>query len=359
MPTAKANQRNKKPATKNGAKKKKGPTRKKKAKQPAKGSCCLLSPCARDYALALGDPFNGPLACIPLYPALPSERMRCWVKTGIETGSGAYGFISMNPFRMIANDAANPAVRFSGSAWAGNSIAATGAAGTFNANSNSRWAVADVGSSSTTIQYRLVSAGLRVKYVGTVLARGGTYFGLLQPNHENIQAYTASDFLRYEEASYDSVNSAKDGWFTLTYRPVDETDCEWQKSTATGPCAEDMIMGVLIAAPSTTPTSYIIEAFANFEIVGAPARAKVPSYADSNGFSAVFTATGMSEYVLKAAYAGARGFGDAVLNRAQVVLQNILSGVGNNAVDAATSALISYGMSRGRGRITAAPTDAH
>lgn len=219
------------------------------------------------------------------------------------------GWIAMNPW-CVSNDAINQATWKNGfvqyvdaNTFVGNAIdlestgsAVTGVATQF---SNSPYTNAQFGAGSANLQFRVVSAGLRIKYSGTSLAQGGTVFGLHQPNHETLQGYAPSTIMSFDEGEkfvvLDQQRSKANAWFTVLYRPVDPFDCEFSSqnglpdvSLASG--GTTFPMGFIVVAPSTTPITFEYEAFANVEFTGAPARAKQLSWADPVGFAAVQTA---------------------------------------------------------------------
>lgn len=269
-----------------------------------------LGSCSLEYATSLENPFKeGPIGCIPSYPIIKTQRTKLWSQGAFTTSTdaGKAGFITMNPWHVANNANSSTSVpngfvqctelaTFVGSA-IDLATTATPVTGVSMLYPNSPFTFAQFGAGSTNVQFRLVSAGLRIKYSGTSLAQGGTVFGLHQPNHESVDGYTASSIMSFDEGEkfvvLDQQRGKQDAWFTVLYRPVDPDDCEFS-DLAGNPSGSggtpNHIMGFLVIAPSTTPITFEYEAFANVEFTGAPARAKQLSWADPVGFAAVQSA---------------------------------------------------------------------
>jgi len=180
-----------------------------------------LSDCAVAYASALVNPFTGPLACVPISPTVLTYKFRAWSKGEFSTGSTAAfsGFITADPYCAFVNDVA--CVHYSGANYNSASIGILGAANTGLAYSNSPYSDAQVTPASAGINYRIVGAGLRIRYIGTELNRGGTIIALVDPTSSTTIGQTPANMLGEVTSKKFVVNKI---WTTILWRPVLVTD---------------------------------------------------------------------------------------------------------------------------------------
>jgi hypothetical protein len=264
------------------------------------GSNVNLSDCAAAYAASMADPFEGPEdACIPDFPALMTGRFRVWAKGTFSTATGAaslgQGFIVCDPRTATVNDTPSLFVNDPASI-TGNLISTTSIAGTtVPFFSNSPYATATLG--LTGIQSRVVSCGLRIRYVGTEFNRGGQIVGLHHPAHSNLLNFTIPVFDSYKES--DRLPVTRD-WTTLLYRPVDTNDLNFDPGF--DPVASQFFMGFIIQSPDPTGaivSPYEFEFFCNPELQGNIVQNKMPSHVDVVGHGAVNAVSNMSETMHK------------------------------------------------------------
>lgn len=256
-----------------------------------------LSMCAADYAASLGDPFGGPEnACIPDFPALMTGKNRVWARGTFSTSTagaaGGFGYIDMTPEFGAANDNFN-FVNTNGLTDVSTSIYGTPGSA-LNYASNSPYVAAAYGVAG--LQYRVVSAGLRIKYVGAEFYRGGTIYGLMSPSHGSLAGSTGANLLLYKEGKQMSVPDGK--WTTLLYRPVEKADYDFKTALSPiGVGTQTQYMAFAIQAYDTSganPATFEWEAYVNHEIQGAIVVNKTPSHVDVVGMGAVNAATVLS-----------------------------------------------------------------
>lgn len=271
-----------------------------------------LSPCAREYAASLANPFTGPAACVPDYPSLLTRKVRTFSKGTLSTSSTTgFGYITMHPPNGVANDV--PIVNYSTSAYTGTTalVQTPAAAGTAFGFSNSEYTAALFSSGQVDFsRFRVVSAGLRIRYIGTELNRGGQVIGIMDPDHssimiDNTTGKTQSQIEGLTESRRFPVDR---DWKTVLYRPVDDIDNSMQTSeqslwmVASGHDQFDpgffYMTFYVIGASATTSLSYEWEAYANYEISGRNVRGKTPSHFDPTGFAAVHAATVQTDVLL-------------------------------------------------------------
>lgn len=263
-----------------------------------------LSHCAADYAASIADPFNGPSnPCIPDYPALMTQRVTVWNKGTFSTGgaaSGGFGFITADPKRAAANDSACIFLS-TGAAFASttisNNVATAGVAGRF---SNSPYLTGTIG---LPLQFRVVSAGLRIAPTNPAMTRGGEICGLHDPAHLSLEARTIATLSTFLES--ERFPNISDRWTTVLYRPVDTDDLDFVTAIpVVTPSVNDptMYMGFAIQAADTTganPQTFIYEFFTHLEFQGASANNKIPSHVDPIGHGAVNAITNLAKNIHK------------------------------------------------------------
>lgn len=202
-----------------------------------------LTPCAKDYFLALNAPFSHrTIACVPDLHAIPSKKVRIKTRGNFTSGSAGNGFIMVNSWAN-ANDTA--AVYYSGSTYAPAEFPATlPPAGTttivqpkvpYTALSFAN-AGADPG-----VQARTVASALRIRYTGPALYKSGQIFALRQPDNQSLVNRTFSEVLSYSTCK---TYRNKGEWITVMWRPTAPTDYEFSEF-ANGP-----------GGLAVTPTAY-------------------------------------------------------------------------------------------------------
>lgn len=248
---------------------------------------------------SLANPFNGPeQACIPDFPALMSGKQRVWARGTFSTSSnalaGGFGYIIGDPKWASANDSASIVHNLPADPTTAIDFG-TGAQG----YTNSQYNFAMHGNNGIT--RRVVSAGLRIRYTGSELIRGGRIVGLHHPNHNTINGGTQASLLAYKEA--ESLPIERDVWTTILYRPVEQSDYDFGSDfPAIGATSQCFYMGFAIQAFDTTGANtqaFEYEFFVNFEFQGAVIVNKTPSHIDAAGHGAVNAITNMSPAIVK------------------------------------------------------------
>lgn len=256
----------------------------------AESSHAMLSRPAQEYARAMADPFTGPLATIPDFPSVPSRRVRCFARGYFYAGTTGFGFIAVDPYISAANNGLS--IRSTEATFAGSTIVNSGT-GITAASTNSDYSITDFGVGNLA-QGRIVGAGLRVKYSGTELNRGGVLLGLTSPNHQSLLNFSFTDLDKFDCA----VRFRPDQkWFTTLYCPVRQEELLFTRNLGSpagdfvsGTYVNNPIMAFAINAPSTAAGSaFQYEFYLVYEVQGVSVRGVAPSLSDPTGFSAVQT----------------------------------------------------------------------
>lgn len=242
-----------------------------------------LSNCVKRYLEVLTKPFTSSSTCIPIPPCMPSSKLAFFTKGTLTTSTTLSngGFIYLTPGRGCVSDVAGIAYtdNVTGGAYAGTAFAWTGA-GITNAYSNSTFLDAEI--SATGAKVRLVAAGVRVRYRGTELNRGGSIYGLMEPDHQNLTGLGVTQLLAY--ANVKSTKVSED-WFTILYEPVDALDYDYNATSD----FVDACMGIYIK-PAVAESTFDFEVFAHYEYIGPNVPGKTKSESDPIGGWAVIDA---------------------------------------------------------------------
>lgn len=281
-----------------------------------------MSACAQKYAMALTNPFkivngsetednlhskhsginDGVDACIPTFPPLKSRRLKVFNSGNFYTGINSDGWIAFAP-RRLANNYGNfadqPPVIFSLQNWAG-----TGGFQTLDvpsplpndqgyANLNSDYSTNELNLDphGVGITGRVVAAGIRIRYVGQELTRGGTIHAIEQPNHDSLSNISLTEMSQYE--SHFRVQVSRK-WVTLVYTPTLANEFNYQADAmasssnfnVVGGQSYDHFLGFYCssAAPGAI---FEYEVVVLQEVVGSKVRDLKDAETDITGLSAV------------------------------------------------------------------------
>ena len=256
-----------------------------------------IGKCASDFAASLANPFSGPTeACLPVTPSISSRKIRTFVRGQLGTGTQGYGFLTAQPLacndgNTISGSVGTAASYCSTTAFAGLGIPVlnTGTTGVAAFNHNGDYSASQF--SAQGAQVRLVSMGLRIRWAGTELNRGGRIILYEDPEHADwsTTGISLSQLLSNEKAREFKVS---EDWTTLCHSgPVMPSEYDFA-TTPFGPFGS-----------SSTPAHYLLalvqgaagqaldfEVFWNYEVSGRNVRGKSRSDADDLGFTTVSSA---------------------------------------------------------------------
>lgn len=244
-----------------------------------------LSPCVRDYATALVDPFDGPLTCIPSsFPPIPSWKTRVWCRGTLSTGTNGIGFAFVNPKNIFVNNTGS--ILTSGVTYAGTGFPNSAAdVGTIQNATNAPYAAAAISDANPLgVQFRMVSVGVRCWYTGSELNLQGEMISFRQPDNNSAAGLTTTQLLQFGSTRRAQVTSER---ATLECRwiPTKPSELEFQ-GTIDGVGS----MGITVTGPASSANIFGFEVFGICEYIGATVTSRSPSHADPAGFAAVLTA---------------------------------------------------------------------
>jgi len=355
-----------------------------------------LSECAKKFCAARTDPWSSMAdgACIPDMIVLASQKLRFRSRGFFATGFGTVGWITLDPFAMLWNDGVpNPLAPFGGTGqpivyttgnsfapsdyeWAG-SASAYVPIGVAGSNSDSTFTSAfltNPGGAGSKIEpptFRLVGAGIRVRYTGAAINRGGRITAYRSPDNseiDHVSGLTSSRLLQTKEAITDIVSS---DWHHVCYVPTQTVFVSYNPVVSVGSSpsfgtgtpinnANHHCMLLYIDAPSSVPLQFEFDVQAHFEVMGTQF-VTTPSHADPVGMAAVQTALTQTPITGKIASVDFR----STLDRALGALTYSASGVaysagralGRAAMTAAAGVFSNFdgGVDRAVGRIGNGP----
>lgn len=200
-------------------------------KKNANGKAIMkLSPCAADYLAALQLPFSTKaLACIPDMHALPSKKVRVIERGTFSTGLNGFGWIICAPW-VTAKDL--PSISATSAGYNGTAQISDPNVVTANVINNFQAKLPYTSNqffATTTdpgIEARVVGAGLRVRYIGSEMARSGQIAALRHPDNESLVGFDDRRFRSYENCKVFPNNRE---WSYVVYRPAKPNEYEYSR----------------------------------------------------------------------------------------------------------------------------------
>lgn len=238
---------------------------------PATTDAYLKSLCAPMTYRNTGVPSSGSSTILSL-------KQHVFLKGTMTIGTQGFGFVMAAPGRAVANNVA--AVVHSSNLYAGTTFSSLPGPGVVNAFSNSMFQNADIGAQPLAA-FRVVSAGLRVRYNGRQIDLGGTSHLIQQPRHESIDGLGANALDAYVQSKRDVVNRV---WDNVVYCPI---TLGFVDNVLT-PAYSDFFMGALVQ--STAGNTFDWEFYVNLEIAGVNIRGVTPCVNDPVGSGAILAA---------------------------------------------------------------------
>lgn len=266
---------------KSNNKNKSSPQQSNSAIVPSYKSNVVISHCASDYARCLANPFpDGPMACIPDFPTLMSSRQRVWSRGTLSTSATTgFGFVAVDVLASAVSDLSS--VWASASTFTGTSVVPAVATGVTPTNTNSQYTEPNVTATAAGLQFRVVSSGLRVRYIGTELERGGYKIGFSDPTHSSVNGQSVATLNAEPSARRFPIDRK---WATVLYRPILNDELNYQNSFD---LRDPIMCFVFTAASPTTPLTYEYEFYSVIEYQGRSIKGMTPSHSDPVGFAAV------------------------------------------------------------------------
>jgi hypothetical protein len=269
-----------------------------------------LSQCAKTYLHVLANPFDDVTgACVPDEFEKPSFKFRSVYRSSLAIGSAGFGFVMVDCLRFGLRD--QLAITHSGSTYAAITLPLTGAeVGAINSTNNqSTFLTAQIGRGGGSLQWRVVGCGLRVRYSGTELNRGGSIVPFRHPENQFIAGYGTGNMLVFQTVRSFPTDRQ---WHGTAFTPTSAFDTIYNDAVPVAANTVNVIQDRTIAVAITgavANNSYEYEIIAYYEIVGSIIGTS-PSHSDMAGMGVAhaFTAGANDVTAGPSAFAAATKF---------------------------------------------------
>lgn len=242
----------------------------------------------KSYLAALVNPFDAPTVGVPHEPALSSMKVKQFARGTFSVQStNGFGFISMKP--QLGNNSGT--INTSQTGGTGTTVTdVVGPTTSVLVNMNGPYSVADLNSNS--VMGRIVGMGIRIRYIGPELYRGGLALSLEEPGHQSLVGYDTDAIARFDRARFHPVTR---DWIPVTWQPVVPEEYSYTDGTALV-YGGHACLAIVVNTPSTIPVSAVFEFEATmiYEAIGYFVRAKTPTPLDSKQTLLAGLATGVT-----------------------------------------------------------------
>ena len=247
------------------------------------------APCSLEYAAAMMNPFDTPPACLPNEFSQNSMKTKVFTRGSMKIGSNGFGFVAARP--MPASDLPNGFATTNAYPGNASSLVSTASVG-LPVSNNSPYVSTDF--SSDTVSFRVVAFGLRVRWGGTELNRGGKVIMFEEPEHIDL---LNGNFSQVIVEGYDRAKSARwaaQGWHSATYQPVQPSEIHYHTDVTSGSAQRYMLAAFFTGIPLETIDYEIVT---HLEFIGRSVRGKTPTPYDS-AYQLVINRLGQASTIL-------------------------------------------------------------
>lgn len=160
-------------------------------------------------------------ACIPDLIDRPSLKLRSVIRGTCTAGTSGFGFLLLAPLGGIASTsitAIATTATYTLSSIQG--MGTTGVAAIYN--TQCPYTQSDI---PAQVAYRVVACGMRLRYIGTELNRGGRYVCHRLPSTQNYLNYTSAEILARSDAISTQVDRR---WHGVTHVPTSDEDYQYK-----------------------------------------------------------------------------------------------------------------------------------
>jgi len=222
-------------------------------------SYSTMSECSKLYMKALCDPWGvRGSPCVPDSITLPSYKVSFFARGSLGIGASGAGFIVCCPYNGMAGD--TPFGQVTTEVYSGTGFEPA-LSGVSNFYSNSSYNATEFALTGG-MRRRVVACGVRVRYVGPELTRGGRIIEYRHPTNYNAPAgASAAVLLANRETEPVPVNRE---WHYAMWKPAIPDDLGYSASPSAvqGYCLLVLIVG---APPGVT---FEYDVIAHFELIG-------------------------------------------------------------------------------------------
>jgi len=310
-----------------------------------------LSGCARLYLHALINPFEdlmtSELPCIPDVITLPSYKLHVYARGTMVVGAQGVGYVLFDPFTLVSNTATSPGstssypVIYTGATYNSSTIDWQPSGGAFPTGVSGAVGNSVFGAPSAALQsgqMRLVGGGIRIRYSGNELYRGGSIIAYRQQGNINIPTGSStSNLLDSPLSARAPVNRS---WHQVNYLPDETLWLEYKSFgttydvTETGASHYSLLLAVTapIASASATQQTFDWEASCFYELIGSNLTL-TPSHSDPVGVGAIRAATSQSTLMTTSPAVEEKSILNQIMNTAWESVSGLASFAGSKALE--------------------------
>jgi len=266
--------------------------KKKKQKRRMTNFQLHLAECTDNYMKALINPFQfWSSVCVPDLDVRPSSKIRLVLRNQLAIGTAGFGFALLYPYRTgFADGAGNSSLFSSLATFPGTASTFSGAGVQQSAMTTAPYLIGNVGGNLQ--GYRLAACGIRVRYTGTELNRGGRIVALFAPgSNDALTSFGISNMLAFRTAKSWSVTRS---WRELIWYPRTPEEYAYTPNLGTNyfsDVSRSNAGTMLFGFEGVVGNTFEVEVVSYVEYVGTTLN-QTPSHSDINGFSALRNAIG-------------------------------------------------------------------
>ncbi len=321
-----------------------------------------LSSCAQLYLHALVNPFKplptSEMPCIPDFITLPSNKVQCTVRGTMTLGTGGFGFVLLDPFAMINNNNStsgsntNYPVKYTTGTYVNTEVNHVPVGGSLPtglsvASSNSPYSSAAL--PLTLGDVRLVGGGLRIRYSGSEIYRGGS--ATLYRSQGNTSVPGGASISDLLTSQLTETAPIKRQWLQVNFQPDESIQVEYASFNATwnsissGSSHYSLLIAVQapIISGGFAQQTYDFEANTYFEVLGQNV-ALTPSHCDPVGTGAIRTALSQARLSTAPPEQQERTLLSSIMNTAWQTMSGAVSTVGSAALQFAGNKALQAGV---------------
>jgi len=232
-----------------------------------------LSGCAQEYLESLLFPFDARPSCIPSSFPLASNKVKVITRDTFALGTSGFGFVVVRG--LTGQTAVGQKTKASSAGTALTVLSAFTGVDPIN-QVNSPYSAAQFAANS--VEARIVSIGLRVRYTGRDDSINGTCVILEDPDHVDLLAKTFTAAASPDDAIRVPVGKQ---WIQCNYSgPVFSTDTEYR--SVENPLGTNYFLGALITG--TASDTFEVEIVTNYEAIGNIVHDKTASHSDMQAY---------------------------------------------------------------------------
>jgi hypothetical protein len=179
-------------------------------------------------------------------------------------------------------DGLNTAITRTNNLYAGNSFQGIPTVGVVAEVTNSEYTFAQYGVDTDLANFRVVGCGLRARYIGNELNRGGQMVALHEPNHQTLFGKSLTGLTGYEQGRRFPIDR---DWVLVTWIPLEQSEQDLKGTFVTA--IQGNPMGIIWQANAGVSLDVEWECYAVLEISGRNIRGLTMSHVDAAGFAAV------------------------------------------------------------------------